>query len=223
MRHEDAGSLVQHSVTNKLRGKHSAEAKQKISETLHLKRKPLNCKICGNTFYRGEGYNTSRKFCSYECKQYYCEHIHEFVDIKSRTEKVNNTKRKNHTCNISTEEDIAYDLLKSKYPNIIRQYRSEQYPYNCDFYIPDNDLYIEYNGSWTHGDHFYTDSAEDRLIIQKWKDKHTKYYDLAVYVWTDLDVRKYITAQKYNLNYKVFWNLDEVIDYIKIFNKKQTF
>lgn len=53
----------------------------------------------------------------------------------------------------SKAEDVIYEELCSIYgkENIIRQYKSNVYPFHCDFYIQSEDLYIEYQGSWTHG------------------------------------------------------------------------
>lgn len=52
----------------------------------------------------------------------------------------------------SKAEDTIYEELCCIYgeENIIRQYKSEVYPFHCDFYIQSDDLYIEYQGSWTH-------------------------------------------------------------------------
>jgi len=47
----------------------------------------------------------------------------------------------------SQPEEDSYELLVDKfgYSEVIRQYRSEKYPFFCDFYIPCLDLYIELN------------------------------------------------------------------------------
>ena len=59
--------------------------------------------------------------------------------------------KKNGTYKKSKKEDECYELLIKKYDNVIRQYRDEnRYPFNCDFYIPNEDLFIEFNGYWTH-------------------------------------------------------------------------
>lgn len=48
----------------------------------------------------------------------------------------------------SKAEDAIYEELCSIYgkDNIIRQYKSNVYPFHCDFYIQSEDLYIEYLG-----------------------------------------------------------------------------
>ena len=47
---------------------------------------------------------------------------------------------------------------------------SDLYPFKCDFYIIDYDLYIEIQGTWMHGKHPYNKNNEnDALLLQKWK------------------------------------------------------
>jgi hypothetical protein len=72
-------------------------------------------------------------------------------------------------------------------------------------------LYIECNFSWTHGKHWFNENdANDLTKLQKWKDKHSKYYDNAIKTWTIRDVAKRNTAEANNLNYLVFWKIDEL-------------
>ena len=124
------------------------------------------------------------------------------------------TRKQNHTFNTSTPEIESYELLKQKYPNTISQYKSEQYPFVCDFYIPEIDTYIECNYHWTHGKKPYTGSEEDRQILEKWKAKNTKYYDNAINTWTIRDVKKINTFIKNNLNFKLFYNINELKNWL---------
>jgi len=138
--------------------------------------------------------------------------------IKDNILKSYNTKKKNNSFNISKPEDELYSILISYYPDTIRQYNSLLYPFNCDFYIPSKDLYIEYNGTWTHGDHpFDSTNIEDIKKLNKWKEKSliSKFYKNAIYTWTDLDVRKRNTAKENNLNYLEIWNLNNIDDIFK--------
>lgn len=128
-----------------------------------------------------------------------------------RKEKEIETKRKNGTLTTSKPEETAFNLLKEFFPNIIRQYHSEKYPFHCDFYVPEKDLYIEFNGNWTHGFHpFKKDCSEDFSRLSFMKSKNSKYYNKAIYVWTVLDPKKRETAKANNLNFIEFWNIDEV-------------
>ena len=108
-------------------------------------------------------------------------------------------------------------MTKFNKNDIIRQYKSDLYPFSCDFYIKSLDLYIEYNGHWTHGkESFNKTNKEHQEILNNWKKKlkSSKFYTNAIKVWTDLDVRKLETFKKNKLNYKIFWNIKEVKDFI---------
>ena len=94
--------------------------------------------------------------------------------------------------------------------DIIREYKSIEYPYNCDFYIKSLNLYIECNFHWTHGGHSYdSENLEDLEIIEKWKSKKSKYYNNAITTWTVRDVRKRNIAKKNNLNYIEFFDFNK--------------
>lgn len=125
-------------------------------------------------------------------------------------EKEYQTKKRNHSFNTSNPENEMYADLCKQYgeDNVIRQYKDERYPFVCDFYIPSEDLFIEYNGSWTHGEHpFDPMNLEDISTLEAWQEKATDhpYYQGAIYTWTDLDVRKQRIAKENNLNYVVIY------------------
>ena len=133
---------------------------------------------------------------------------------KQSLDKIANTKRKNHSFTTSKPEENLYQEIKSIYPSVIRQYKESRYPYNCDFYIPDLDMFIELQGSWTHGKHPYNEkSNQDQLILNKWKsrllDNHG-FYLTAIKVWTISDPKKRETAKKNNLNYVELFNKEDI-------------
>ena len=135
------------------------------------------------------------------------------LSSKEIINKRNETKRKNKTFNTSKPEDQTYIILKEKYPDIIRQYKSELYPFYCDFYIPSLDLYIECNYSWTHGGHqFNINDLDDNNKLLLWKMKNTKYYNNAIKTWTERDVYKRNIAIKNKLNFVELWTINEVYD-----------
>ena len=106
-------------------------------------------------------------------------------------------------------------MLHFIYPHIIRQYRSDIYPFACDFYDPNSDTYFEFNGSWTHGGHWFDENNEEDLKrLEFMKSKQTKYYGNAIETWTVRDVKKRKIAEENHLNYIVFWNLKEVQKYV---------
>ena len=157
--------------------------------------------------------------------QYYKNLISSILSSNEIQKKIYNTKLKNHSFNISYQEDVCFDLLKEKYSDCIRQYKSELYPFNCDFYIPSLDLYIEYNGSHYHHYHpFDINDDNDINELNRLKEKaensnahkngKKSQYDNIIYTWTILDSKKRNIAQQNNLNYIEFWNINEVKEWI---------
>ena len=117
------------------------------------------------------------------------------------------TKDKNHTHNSSSiEEQFNAWLIENKI-NFKRQYSSDKYPFCCDFYFPDTDLYFEINGHWTHGGHIFNCNDENDIKkLEDWKLKETEFYNNAIKTWTIRDVEKAKTAIKNKLNYKVVYS-----------------
>lgn len=136
------------------------------------------------------------------------------LNYKLQAKHAFDTKRKNNTFNTSKEEDQVYEFL-SQYIDVIRQFdNDERYPFNCDFYIEDLDLFIECNFHWTHGGHPYNEnSIADQVNLQRWKAKNTRYYDNAINTWTKRDVEKRNKAKEENLNYIEFWSFKELKEY----------
>lgn len=129
-----------------------------------------------------------------------------------------NTKLKNHTWTTSKPEKISEFLLKEKFgeDNVYCQYKSDVYPYRCDFYVKTLDLYIECNFHWTHGTHkFDENNLDDIKILNEWKQKNTVFYNSAIDVWTRRDIDKFQCAINNNLNYKAFYKLDELKQYLE--------
>ena len=130
-------------------------------------------------------------------------------------QKIKETKDKNHTHNTSSIEEQFASWLDENNISYIRQYKSEQYPFCCDFYFPEKDLYFEINGHWSHGLHpFDENNEDDKRKVGTWKQKGTEYYNNAIKTWTIADPLKVKTAKENNLNFKVFYscNLNEVIN-----------
>ena len=127
-------------------------------------------------------------------------------------DKISNTKRKNKTFHTSQIEELFKDYLDSINIEYIRQYKNKKYPFNCDFYIPKFDLYIEIQGNWLHGKHPY-DPKIDNKIIEMWKSKNTKFYNNAIEVWTIKDPLKRKITKDNNLRFLEIFsnNIDEVI------------
>lgn len=140
------------------------------------------------------------------------------------------TKKKNNSffSNTSRVEQEIYSILLSKFPNAINQYRdNERYPFNCDFYIPELDLFIEYQGYISHWKEPFDETNENHIsIIDKWKEraeeinfkgkKKLKYLSM-IKTWTKKDPLKREIAKKNGLNWLEFFNKNE---FMKWFDKQ---
>jgi hypothetical protein len=131
-----------------------------------------------------------------------------------------NTLRKNKTFSVSKIEEKFANYLTTNKILFKRQYKSSIYPFNCDFYLPDKDLYIEINAHWTHGAHpFDNTNKEDLIKLEQWRKQNTDFYNHAIKTWTKRDVLKREIAKKNNLNYlEMFTN--KIDDAIIMFESK---
>lgn len=139
--------------------------------------------------------------------------------------KQHETKKINGTFKTSKIEKELESKLRELFPDLETQYKSKVYPFNCDFYIPSLDLYIEYNGSWTHGGCFYDENNEEnRNILEKWKQlsEHSKFYQNAIETWTVRDIKKLSIALENNLNYIAWFNQEQAYDWIEKYKKSRT-
>lgn len=140
------------------------------------------------------------------------DEAHKLFASREYKMKVFETKKKNGTIQGSKLEDRCFELLLTCFDelDIIRQYNSERYPFNCDFYIKSLDLFIELNANWTHGDYWYdSDIENNKDILEYWKyraNNGSHYYADAVETWSSRDIEKREFAKKNDLNYIVFWN-----------------
>lgn len=146
--------------------------------------------------------------------------VQEKFDHTGQVEKMIETKRKNKTFSTSQVEEEAYIILEEKYgqENVLRQYKSDEYPFACDFYVKSEDLYVEIQGNWTHGKHAYNkDSMEDQNKLSLWKtrSKDHPYYINAIKTWTIRDVKKREIAKKNNLNFKEFWSILDLQNWLE--------
>ena len=139
--------------------------------------------------------------------------------IKTNLKKQIQSKRNNKSFNVSKDEQNLLNVLIQKFgkENIKSQFTDIRYPFLCDFYIEKLDLFIEYNGHWTHGKHpFDSTNENDSKKLKKWIDKsiNSKFYKNAINVWTVRDPNKRQTAILNKLNYKELWSMKEAIEYI---------
>ena len=148
-------------------------------------------------------------------EKYGVEYASQLQEIK---EKIIESKRRNHTFNTSKPEEELYLYIKEKFPSVKRQYKDKlRYPYNCDFYIPELDYFIELQGYYTHNTHPYNpNSISDQVLVERYKERYGPKCQ-AITIWTLKDPEKRECAKRNNLNFKEVWDLyegKEFIDYI---------
>lgn len=119
--------------------------------------------------------------------------------------------------NHSSWETLLENALIDKSIPYKKQYKDIRYPYYCDFYIINSDTFIEINGFWMHGKHYFDiNNTEDINKLKIWESKsNNKMYQTAINVWTISDIKKRDTAVANNLNYIVLWTIDDINNFIK--------
>lgn len=166
-----------------------------ISETLYrikngIEERPV-CEVCGGrVLYIGKHNNMWGRYCSNQCK------------YEAGTK---NLVQGDHTASVSNEEKRIGNILKTNGINAEAQYKSESYPFFCDMYVKELDLYIEYQGYYAHGPHPYRNNEEDREHIDNVLKSKGEW---SVKRWTETDVNKRRTAKENNLNYLELWPKD---------------
>ena len=134
---------------------------------------------------------------------------------KEITKKRHLTRKKNHTTNSSLPEKLLYEELCDKYgkEDVIWHYKDDdRYPFECDFYIKSIDKFIEYNGTWTHGNAPYDENNVEHIeLLNKWKSKGGNYYKSAIKTWTITDPLKLKTLIDNNLNYEIIYTSGLII------------
>lgn len=163
---------------------------------------------------RGELYGNK----NYVCVDTFLQYMKDTKD--ERIEKMKNTKKENGTFNTSTIEEKLNEYLLSLNIPFDRQYKDKRYPFACDFYFPDMDLFVELNIMWTHGGKPFEGSDDDMKLLEYWKSKGTQFYLNAIENWTVRDVEKRETAKRNKLNYlEIFSNdIDDIINELKKYN-----
>ena len=154
-------------------------------------------------------------------------------EIKEKVKKKINT----HEAKIKASETMRKNGNKSKLETKLENFlilhnityfieynKDERYPFCCDFYLPNSDMFIEINGYWVHGGHWFNkNDLEDLKKLNLWKEKAktSNFYKYAIKIWTQQDLKKYEYAIKNNLNYVVLWNYQDIDNFInKILNKE---
>ena len=109
----------------------------------------------------------------------------------------------------SKREDIVYNMLVELGYNVERWKKINGTDWAIDFYLPDYDLYIEYQGSQYHNGKAYLGTKEDlyEIEILKYKDEerkkitnnHTQYEEIInTWVKRDTEKRNWMYENNYN-------------------------
>ena len=129
-----------------------------------------------------------------------------FTKTAEYRQKAYETKKKNHSFNSSKIEHDFKQWLEDHNIDYRYQYKSEEYPFNCDFYLPEKDLYLEIQGFHTHGKHpFNPDDPKDQEILEQLKRKN---YFNAIETWTIRDPLKRFWAKEHSLNWVEVFSTD---------------
>lgn len=208
--------------TEECRQKREQTCLKRYGETTNLKTKEFNEKA-KQTYLRKYGIDWYSK--SKEYKDRIIEKMDE-INAKrlSKIEQTQNkrfqTMKRNGTFKASKYEDLIYNILKDDYNNVEREYKSEKYPWKCDFYIPDLDLFLEYQGHWSHNFCAFDKTNKEhieKLNEYKNKVKEVFWYNRLIDVWATRDVIKREWAKEYNLNWVEFFNFDEFLNWYNTF------
>jgi len=149
------------------------------------------------------------------------EEVKEKVKSHESRKKAVLTAAKNN--NRSSYEVLFEKFLKDNNINFKSEYNKDpRYPFQCDFYLPDFDLFIEIHGYWMHNDHFFNKhNKKDLETLKIWKEKakNDNQYISAINIWSKKDVQKLQTAIKNKINYIVLWNLEDINNFCLEFIK----
>ena len=203
-RRNHGGSLFQTTDEARIKYKKTCLEKYGVDNVFQLEDIKEKSRITCVNKYGCEIYSKSKMFKNT------MRNMFEKTDLKIR---IWNTKKKNKTCNTSSNEVIIYNELSNRFKDVKWHYMSLEYPFECDFYIPELDLYIEYQGFWTHGKEPYIRSDEQIQIVNEWKLKNTPQYNKAIQTWTINDVRKRKITLQNKLNYIEFFSMKQFYDW----------
>ena len=165
--------------------------------------------------FTGQTENNLNKSCETKLKKY--GDAHYTGENKIGKGKINNKK-------CSLDEEKIYNLLITKFKNTKFNKYIKNYG-KCDFYIPELNLYIEYQGYWTHGKNgseilgpYDKSDEKHKNLLKNWKEKADKgflEYFNAIKTWTISDPKRRDFAKNNNLNWIEFFNMIEFMNWFE--------
>lgn len=142
------------------------------------------------------------------------------TDWEAAKQKEYETKKRNHSFNSSKVEKDLISKLIDEYgeENVKHPYRDSRYPFNCDAYVVPLDLFIEVQGTVEHNGRPYDSSnqqdVEEADYIRRKAEQlgpDSRYWNIYKW-WTEIDPRKLETLRKNNLNFKLIYPNNLIID-----------
>ena len=188
-----------------------------VYQSNHAKEKSKQTKL---ERYGNENYNNNEKYKQTCIERYGIDCA---LNTHESRQKALQTMRKNG--NRSSLETMLEQFFIDNNIKYEQEYDLDpRYPFHCDFYLPDSDTFIEINGFWTHGGHWFDeDNKDDRNILDTWIKKYKEgheQYKSAIQVWTIKDPQKRNIAIKNKLNYVVLWTYNDIIDFINTLSQQ---
>lgn len=135
-------------------------------------------------------------------KKYGVQHVSQLSEVQ---DKVTESYNKHKTYKTSLEEETLYEILYELYgDNILRCYKTTEYNHNCDFYLKQYNLYIEYQGSFYHNKCLYNKELDkikyDYFLSKCSKTDKKNNYDGLIHTWAETDIQKWNDAKNNKLN-----------------------
>lgn len=179
-------------------------------------RNPETIKKKEKTFI--EKYGMANPLKNIEINNDFVETHKDELDIRVKFEmpqvimdKLMETTYRNGISGSSKEEDFIAECFTELGYKFERHHTEDRFPFNVDFYIPECDLFVEYQGSQYHNRRAYFGTPDDIKDAERILDRHNRkvletgdkktMYSNIIYVWTDLDVRKRTLAKNEHINY----------------------
>lgn len=166
--------------------------------------------------YGDENYHNIEKVKVTNLERYGVDNPSKAPEIKKLiAERAVAARKRNGTLSSSRNfEDKLVQYLRETYPEytILTQYKDERYPFRCDCYIKELDLFIEFQGSFYHNYRPFNGSPEHISEYEKMLTKGEITKGIAK-VWRYKDPEKREYAKKNGLNFLEYWEvgyLDEV-------------
>lgn len=187
-----------------------------IQKKLKKKRQQTNLKIYGNKYHIASDIVRNKIINTLKDK-YNVTNSYSIPEIHTKAIQ-NSLGYHDDNGNDSSWEALLDNALITKNINYYKHYNKDpRYPYECDFYLIDTDTFIEINGFWMHGGHYFNKNNKDDLDkLHLWESKlPNRMFESAINVWTKSDLIKRNTAQKNKLNYIVLWTLQDINNYIQ--------